>query len=366
VDPLADADELTAEQVKALQEESHGYRQALVSVESDLRRIRAQNRSRGDTIKLLERHVEEAQARLGFVDALRDAPLPEPYEVVAGAPRPKPEATYITLASDWHMEENVRPETVGGHNEYNPDIAQARARQFFDSNLTLLKAARSAWYIPRIVLWLGGDLITGYIHEEYQEENWLSPTKASLLVHDTLIQGIDYLLAEADAEHILIPTSHGNHGRTTPKIRIATSAQNSHEWILYQHLARHYAKEPRVTFQIADGYHNIVNLYGFRIRFHHGDEIRYLGGIGGLAVPAQRRITRQAKGEFEKIHLDCIGHHHHLQFPPDLIGNGSLIGWNAYAEAKGFGYQDPLQASFVVDDRYKMVSNFNPVICTPR
>ena len=41
--------------------------------------------------------------------------------------------------------------------------------------------------------------------------------------------------------------------------------------------------------------------------------------------------------------------------------NSSLIGWNAFAETLGFGFEPPMQASFVVDEKYRCVSNFNPI-----
>ena len=266
------------------------------------------------------------------------------------------------LASDWHVEERVRPETCGHRNEYDPDIAQERARNFFRSNVKMLNAARSAWDIRQGVLWLGGDIITGYIHEEYEEENFLSPTEASLLAFRMIGDGIQTLLDTADLDRLLIPTSNGNHGRTMKKPRVSTAAKNSFEWLLYQFLAMRFAHEKRVTFQIANGYHNVVNVFGYRIRFHHGDAIGYAGGIGGLSIPVNRRIGRQAKAEPAPVHLDVIGHFHSLQSPKDFVVNGSLIGWNAYAERIGCGYEEPMQASFVIDERYQLLSNFNPII----
>ena len=316
------------------------------------------------SIRALEKEVAGHRERADFIEAIADAPDPKPLRITKRAEqgKSKPAASYAMLASDWHMGENVRPETVGHRNEYNPEIAQERAAQFFQSNLILLDAARAAWDIRDSVLWLGGDLITGYIHEEYLEENFLSPTEESLLAYETLATGIKSFLAQSGVERLFVPTSHGNHGRTTTKMRIASSARNSYEWMLYQLLAKHFADEPRIKFQIAGGYHNIVDIYGFKIRFHHGNAIGYGGGIGGLSIPANRRIGRQAKGEVDRIDLDAFGHFHQRTYPGLFMGNGSLIGWNAFAEEIGCSFEDPMQTSFVVDERYKIVSNYNAVI----
>jgi len=319
-------------------------------------------------IRDLERRNTELQDKvefmLGLADLADSIDRPLPIREQPSERQGLPQATYVMLASDWHMGERVRPETVGHRNEYTPEIAQERAEQFFRSNLTMLHAARSAWHIAQGVLWLGGDLMTGYIHEEYEQENFLSPTEEAQLVFDTLCRGIDFLLRESDLEHLLIPTSNGNHGRTNKKPRIAGAHRNSYEFMLYHLLARTYADEPRVSFQVASGYHNPVDVYGFTIRFHHGDAVRYQGGVGGLTVPLYRRIGRQAQSG-QRVDLDCLGHFHQLQFPRGAVINGSLVGWNSYAEHMGLEYEEPMQASFVVDSKYQLVSHCNPILVVP-
>lgn len=324
---------------------------------------RMQKREARAVIAALESEVGSYAERQSVLDALSAAPAPRPYRIEQRAKRgPLPAASYFALASDWHMEERVRPETVQWRGEYNPEISRERAAQFFRSNLKLLAAARHAWDIRQMILWLGGDLITGYIHEELEEDNFLSPTEACLLVYETVSAGISTLLESADLEHLLIPTSHGNHGRLWKKPRIGTAAKNSFEWLVYQFLARRFADEPRITFQVASGYHNLVDVYGFRVRFHHGDQIGYGGGVGGIAVPAHRRIQRQAKSDVERVGLDCFGHFHEFGAPPGIVHNGSLIGVTAFSDAKGFGSSEPVQASFVIDAKYQLVSNISPVL----
>jgi hypothetical protein len=324
-------------------------------------------------VKALEKQLAETATRQAYLDALAAAPDPEPYRIEKKRGQKSGNAaTYVMGASDWHLGERVRPETVGFKNEYNPEIAVERATQYWASQLLMLEAARSAWDIRDGILWLGGDLITGYIHEEYLEENFLSPVEEALLVHQVVGNGIKTLLARSDFERILVVTSNGNHGRTGQRMKISTSAKNSFEWLAYQHLRMAFADEKRLTFQIGTGYSNLVDVYGFRINFHHGDMIGYQGGIGGTTIPANRRIQRQASAlppRFEgtsmgPAHLNVHGHFHSLSYPGLFIQNGSLIGWNAFAEAIGCSYQDPQQVSFVVDERYRVVSNFNPILVT--
>ncbi len=323
-------------------------------------------------IRALERELETIELRQAFLDVLEEAPDPDPLMIRPGKRKKGslPPATFFALASDWHVGERVRPENVQHRNEYSPEIAQERANQYFDSVLTMLNASRGAWTIDEMVFWLGGDLMTGYIHEEYLSENFLSPTEEALLAHEVLVSGIDRLLAESDCKRILIPTSNGNHGRTGKKINVAAYARNSYEWMLYQFLERHYHDEPRVQLQIANGYNNVLDVYGFRVNFHHGDAIGYGGGVGGLSIPALRRIGRQAQGippEWEGTdmgspHLNVFGHFHQRLHVGPFIVNGSLIGWNDFAERIGCPFEVPAQTCFVIDERYRAVSHYSPLL----
>ena len=68
--------------------------------------------------------------------------------------------------SDLHWGEVVNPEEIGSVNEYNLEIAHQRLERCIDTATSLLKDYfRDAKY-PGIVLALGGDMLSGDIHEE--------------------------------------------------------------------------------------------------------------------------------------------------------------------------------------------------------
>jgi len=257
-------------------------------------------------------------------------------------------ATAIMVASDWHVEEKVDPSTVNNKNEFNLKIAEARAARFFRKGLFLTNLVRNGIRIKNLVLAILGDMISGYIHEELQEDNYLSPTEASLFIQELLCQGIDFLLKEGNFEKIIIPCCPGNHGRTTLKKRISTSHKNSYEWMMYKTLEKIYAKNSRVHFIIENGYHTYLPLYGFKLRFHHGDAIRYAGGVGGVTIPTNKAIAQWNKSE--KVYLDVFGHfHQQMMDAGPFVLNGSLIGWNAYAISIKAPYEEPRQSFFVID-----------------
>jgi len=316
------------------------------------------NRQLSAMVRALEKdnaHLSELNDRLLHLEAYTPQPFgvrPRTQKEIASG---KNRCVATALASDWHMEERIRPEAVKGLNEYTPEIAQERARNFFRNFHTLIDIQRHGAIIDTAMLWLGGDFITGYIHPELVEENWLSPVEAIELVFDTLVGGMDYLLAEADLESLFVPTNHGNHGRTTDKSRIASGARNSYEWALYHRLAKHYKKDARVKFQIADGYHNWVELEGVKLRFHHGDAVRYHGGVGGLSVPLLKKIAQwdtqpsATGGSAEPANYTFNGHLH-TYLPGNVFGsNGSLLGFGAFGDFIGAAYEDPQQMFCLVD-----------------
>lgn len=260
------------------------------------------------------------------------------------------EATAVALASDWHVEEVVESRKVSGANAYNLQIAEARIHRFFDGLRWLLSYHRQGFTIRELVLWLGGDLITGHIHEDLAESNELSPTQAILWLMPRLIAGIRGLLEDPLLERIVIPCSFGNHGRTTPKRRIQTAAENSFEWFMYHVLASHFADESRVRFQIADGAHSHIDVYSFRLHFHHGDDVNYGGGVGGLSIPLNKAVVGWNTVKTADYH--CIGHFHQLLWGRDWCSNGSMIGYSTFAYSVKAHFEKPQQSFFLMDAKH--------------
>lgn len=307
-------------------------------------------------LELVLAELHRAEERLDVALSIQSPP--KAARIVRRKGKNAREACPIFLASDWHVEETVDPRTVNGRNEYGPKIAEKRARVFFERQLKLVELCRAGWRIDEAVLWLGGDLITGYIHEELLEANAMSPTEAILFAEKLIVAGVDFLLAEGGFARLVVPCSFGNHGRTTQLRRIATGARNSFEWLMYHSLRKHYRNEPRVTFQIADGAHLYLPLYGGDVRFTHGDDVRYAGGVGGLSVPLRKAID--SWDQFRPARITCIGHWHQLTDYQFAVVNGSLIGFNAYALSIKARYEPPQQGFVLMDARHGKAM-FSPV-----
>jgi hypothetical protein len=258
--------------------------------------------------------------------------------------RKKHAATMVLLISDVHAEETVRAETVNGLNEFNLEVCEARLAELQERFLAMLEHERGLAKIDRVVLWMGGDMITGMIHPELAEENSLHPLAAIRWVGERLRGFID-AVAAVSAE-VIIPTSCGNHGRTTEKMR-SNEADTSYEHHLWMTMQASETNK-NVRWQIGEGHLNYLDLDGFTIRFSHGHSVSYQSGIGGIHVPLRKKIA--AWDATRKADLTCIGHWHQFSAGRNYVTNGSVIGYSAYGARIGAdGSEPPAQAAFVID-----------------
>jgi hypothetical protein len=304
-------------------------------------------------LEQIDRERERADS-LVSLKGIKATPLPVT-KSAAGKLHP---ASMVVLISDVHAEETVRPETVNGLNEYNLNVCEKRLAELQERFLAMLEHERRLARIDRVVIWLGGDLISGMIHPELAEENALHPLAAIRWVGERLRGFLD---AVADnVREVIVATSCGNHGRTTEKLR-TNEADTSYEQHLYLTMQ---AAETRknVRWQIAEGHLNYLDLEGFVIRFCHGHAIKFSGGIGGIHVPLKKAIA--AWDTHRPANLTCIGHWHQFSAGRNYVSNGSVIGYSAYAvRIKAEGGEQPAQAAIVIDHKRCEMTKAYRIFC---
>lgn len=240
--------------------------------------------------------------------------------------------------SDWHVEERVRPGTVNGLNRFDLRVAQSRLERLVDKVVHLIRLNRAGTRIRTLVVHLGGDLMTGFLHQELVESNTLHPVQAVLWLHDKLHAVLTRLLADTGCPEIIAVCNVGNHGRTTEKRRVSTRVENSYEWLLYSILSKQF---PQIDWRIAKGYFEWLDVYGAKWRLSHGDDIRYQGGVGGITIPVNKAIAQWNKAR--RADLDAFCHWHQSIFTRQWICNGSLIGYSAHSLSIKADYEPPTQ-----------------------
>lgn len=300
------------------------------------------------TTKQLVEELRVARARQAFIDAATASHAP-PCIFPRLADTSAREMTAVVMASDWHVEEPVDAESVAYRNEYNLDIAELRIEKFFRGIVWNVEHQRASGRIriDDLVLWLGGDLMTGYIHPELVESNLLSPTETVRWLLPRLRDGIATLLKHLNLDRLVVPCSFGNHGRTTDKPRVSTGYANSYEWLMYHSLADSFQGDSRVQFEITNSPHQYVQVYDWTLHFHHGDDVKYQGGVGGLGIPLLKAVPMWDLIKPADVH--CIGHHHTLRDYGRAVVNGSLIGYGPYSQRIRAPFESPGQMMFYMD-----------------
>ncbi len=122
--------------------------------------------------------------------------------------------------------------------------------------------------------------------------------------------------------------------------------------MIYQILAEHYKNDPIIKFEIRDANIDYCTIYDKVIRYMHGAEVRYSGGVGGVEIPIYKAIAQWDKAR--KADYTFLGHYHTAKAGENWVMNGSLIGYNLFAESCKFSYQSPRQQMVLIDSKHGM------------
>ena len=284
----------------------------------------------------------------------------ETYKIKPSLIKGQSESTAVVLLSDWHIDEIVKPQSVNFLNKFDDAIADARIKSTFQTIVKFCKLHQKETHIDTLVMALLGDFISGGIHDELKEGNVILPIEAIWRVQNHIASGIKHILENTEF-NLVIPCSVGNHSRITEKQRVSTEQGQSLEWLMYKNLEQYFIGNKRVRFVINEGYHTYLNVYDYTLRFHHGHAIRYGGGVGGIYIPVKKAIAQWNKGKHAD--LDCFGHYHQLKNDGQFISNGSLIGWNAFANRIKADFETPRQAFFLINkEKKRFVTVVRPII----
>lgn len=303
-------------------------------------------------IATLKTELADLKSAAATADALRELvgvtklavnELDLPKWVVSPKANKAPGVPKIML-SDLHWGEQVRPKQIGGVNSYNLAIAHARLRTVIETTIGLCKILDPTMRYPGIVVPLGGDMVSGNIHDELAASNELNTMPTLLDLYRQLVPAIK-LMADTFGS-VFLPCVSGNHDRDTKKIWSKDRNHTSFGWLLYQFLAAAFAEDKRVTFYIPDGSDALYRIYDTRYLLTHGDQFRggdgIIGPLGPVTRGEQKKNTRNAAVGQDYDVME-FGHFHKRMLTARLRGNGSLKGYDEYAADNNFGFEPPSQ-----------------------
>ena len=292
--------------------------------------------------------IERYKKMLGVIEQVNDA---EPNIPKWVSPK-KTKKSYVgqptLLLSDLHFDEVVELDNIQGFNEYNRKIAVKRLGNVIDGTVQVAKNHISNIEFEGFVLLLGGDILTGDIHEELARTNEGPVADSVVFWVGQLASAIGHLADEFG--RVFIPCVRGNHDRYGKKKQSKQQSQEAFTWIIYHWLQDHFANDDRVEFAISPSADYYFKAYNTKFLLTHGDQFRGGSGIAGIYSPIMRGAARkQQRNASLEMPFDTVlmGHFHQLIFGSEILVNGSLKGYDEYAYDNNFAYEKARQAFWI-------------------
>lgn len=259
----------------------------------------------------------------------------------------------VLVLSDFHWDERVDGKQTGGLGEYNPEIATKRLKTVIERVIKNANERSPRIKFPGMVVCLGGDFISGNLHDELTRTNTIATNVAVISVVENLAAALT-ALAERFGK-VYVPCVIGNHGRTTKKPEFKDVVPTNYDWLIYTLLEKHFTdrREKRIFIDVAESFDKEFAIFDTKFLLTHGDRLGVKGGDGiiGNLGPIMRgdKKLRDARSVTGQTHdITIMGHWHTRMTLPNIFVNGSLVGYNEMAASLRLRFEMPQQLFFMV------------------
>lgn len=283
----------------------------------------------------------------------------KPFAALPSIYRPEAKARIVEDCvmhlSDGHHDAVVKPEAVGGLEEYDFPISCVRAERYVDTVINWTQKTLAPTFIfPTLWLLAYGDHTSGEIHRACERSYYRNQFRNCLAIgqlHALMIRDLAPYFKGVNVLYLA-----GNHGRRSMKKDYNAALEN---WdYLVAEVARLHCKDIRnVSFVIPDSWSANVSINGVGFSISHGDDVK-----GNLGLPWYGAVRRQkgliALGAMmgRRPRYFVMGHHHALATLSDMDGemlvNGSWIGTDSFAYNALASYREPSQLLHGVNPKY--------------
>jgi len=249
----------------------------------------------------------------------------------------------------------VRPEEIGGVNEYNIDICRRRLRRLFGAAGQLLPRWAADSKLEGLVIALNGDLVSGDIHDELRETNEIVSLEQVEFVTDELCAGIAHM-AEAFGK-VTVYVTPGNHGRQTHKTHSKRTSALNYDTLVGKQIARHFAADKRIDIQVSSSRDCSYSILGHRVLQTHHDQGGGGGqGFAGPVLPIHRKAKKieHLSAQTRDFYDVLLTAHYHVSTHPTRkhFGNGSVIGYGEFARSILADPEPPMQWLVLMTERW--------------
>lgn len=305
--------------------------------------------------KEMERSLGEAEHLAEQLAGLRNAAWQIPEWIAPADDGEVGRSVVGCLLSDTHMGEVIEPDEINGVNAFNPDICRDRLKRYFDAACVIGKRWASDTKCEGALLVLGGDLVSGSIHEELAATNALTSPEQVVAVVEAIARGIISLRLTYGRLHVVsVP---GNHSRTTHKSTAKLYSRLSYDTMAAAMLAERFRGDKNITFQYGPSKDQLVPVFGRTIFINHGDKMGTKGGMGfaGPMLPIVRgtkKVEAQQARFGRRPDLILHGHFHTTGNAGNVLSNGSVPGYGEYADDLRADPEPPQQWLFLLHSKW--------------
>jgi hypothetical protein len=257
--------------------------------------------------------------------------------------------------SDGHSDMVVKPEAVGGLEEYDFQISCVRAERYVDTVIDWTQKTLSpAFLFPTLWVLAYGDHTSGEIHRACERSYYRNQFKNCLAIGQ--LHALMYRDLAPFFKQINVLYLAGNHGRRSVK-KDYNGAQENWDYLVAEVAHLHCKNLDNVSFLIPDAYSANVLINGVGFSVSHGDDVKGNLGIPWYgAVRRQKGLTALGAMTGQRPRYFVMGHHHTASTLSDLDGemlvNGSWVGTDPFAYNALAGYREPCQLFHGVNPKY--------------
>lgn len=325
----------------------------LTSLKLEVERLRREaNVLRQDRWRVYEELVATRRIREDVLN-LTDPPLRPKLVSYKRPPGLKHSHIVLLHLSDFHCGEVVELDQVNGLNRYDSKLFEVRLARFFNKAVSLLTEHWSSGKIERIIVLLGGDLVTGEIHEELAKTNDEYVPETVRRVGEALAGGLALLRSKLKVP-VDVHTTPGNHGRLTRKLEAKGFAANSWD-TLSAYFAEAALKDSDVAWSYPPSGEALMKIFDYNVLGLHGHN---LGGGQSAGTGVYGPIYAMVRGMWKtrqsyldrgiRLHYQLICHYHTTVVMPLGAANGSLIGPSEYGMNTLKILPEPAQQNLIV------------------
>lgn len=306
------------------------------------------NHLEGENERLKQLLAEERRARrdlllsgaasTAIAQAIRDVvPLRPSVPVARPHKRDLLKRSYsgILDISDVHYGEVVDAEATGGMWQYNMAVAEERFNHTVDQVIDIGRFAR----IGKMSVILGGDLLSGKIHDDLERTNEVMVMEQALDFSDVAYSQIEKLV-QSFPEIEVISVS-GNHPRLYDRPYFKHKQVENFDYLIAKMLEEKGKKQKGLSFITPKSFWTVFETEGRLFMTMHGDtnKQQHSQGISFYAVEKELRKWWGMGNRTERPQFDDIISHHLHTLATIPVGysmayiNGSMKGGDEYTQA---------------------------------